>query len=84
MAQLDLSASPLRLEVPDTGDRYYVLQVVDAWTNNIAYVATRATGNRAGQFLITPPGWTGELPILTSNATPSSTFRSHTTRPPNR
>jgi hypothetical protein len=62
MAQLDLSIGPLRLEVPDTGERYYVLQFVDAWTNNIAYVGTRATGNRTGRFLITPPGWDGELP----------------------
>jgi hypothetical protein len=62
MAQLDLSGGPVMLEVPDTGDRYYVLQFVDAWTNNIAYVGTRATGNRAGRFLITPPGWTGQVP----------------------
>lgn len=62
MAQLDLSVGPLILEVPDTGERYYVLQFVDAWTNNIAYVGTRATTNRAGRFLITPPGWDGEVP----------------------
>ena len=62
MAQLDLSVGPLRLEVPDTGGRYYVLQFVDAWTNNIAYVGTRATGNDAGRFAIVPPGWDGELP----------------------
>lgn len=62
MAQLDLSVGPLALDVPATGDRYYVLQFVDAWTNNIAYVGTRATGNRAGRFVIVPPGWQGELP----------------------
>lgn len=62
MAQLDLSVGPLRLEVPDTGERYYVLQFVDAWTNNIAYVGTRATGNRAGRFAILPPKWRGDLP----------------------
>ncbi|MGG7099969.1 DUF1254 domain-containing protein [Rhodococcus sp. 24CO] len=60
LAQLDLSGGPLRLDVPSTGDRYYVLQFVDAWTNNIAYVGTRATGNDAGSFLIVPPGWAGE------------------------
>jgi len=60
MAQLDLSGGPLRLDVPDTGGRYYVLQFVDAWTNNIAYVGTRATGDSAGSFLIVPPGWDGE------------------------
>ncbi|WP_308799643.1 DUF1254 domain-containing protein [Agromyces silvae] len=66
MAQLDLSGGPLRLDVPATGDRYYVLQFVDAWTNNIAYVGTRATGNAAGSFLIVPPGWDGEseLPVI--------------------
>ena len=66
MAQLDLSGGPLRLNVPATGSRYYVLQFVDAWTNNIAYVGTRATGNAAGSFLIVPPGWSGEsdLPVV--------------------
>lgn len=62
MAQLDLSAGPVRLEVPDTRDRYYVLQFIDAWTNNIAYVGTRATGSQAARFLITPPGWDGQVP----------------------
>ena len=62
MASLDLSVGPLRLEVPATGDRYYVLQFVDAWTNNIAYVGTRATGNDAGEFIIVPPDWTGDVP----------------------
>jgi hypothetical protein len=62
MAQLDLSVGPVLLDVPDTGDRYYVMQLVDAWTNNIAYVGTRATGNRAGRFVVVPPGWDGDLP----------------------
>ena len=30
IAQVDLSAGPVRLDVPDTGGRYYVLQFVDA------------------------------------------------------
>ncbi len=59
---LDLSGGPVELTVPDTGDRYYVLQFVDAWSNNVAYVGTRATGNRAGSFLIVPAGWTGDAP----------------------
>ena len=36
MAQIDLSVGPVRLEVPDTAGRYYILQFVDAWTNNFA------------------------------------------------
>lgn len=60
MAQIDLGVGPVLLTVPDVGDRYYVLQLVDAWTNNFAYVGKRATGTGAGQFLLVPPGWDGE------------------------
>ena len=59
MAQIDLSVGPLRLHVPETAGRYYVLQFVDAWTNNFAYVGHRATGTAAGDFLLVPPGWAG-------------------------
>ncbi len=55
----DLRNGPLVLTVPDTGSRYYVLQFVDAWTNNFAYIGTRATGNGAGAFLLAPPGYSG-------------------------
>ena len=44
IANVDTSGGPVRLEVPDTNGRYYVLQFVDAWTNNFAYVGHRATG----------------------------------------
>ena len=56
IAQVDLSGGPVRLDVPDTAGRYYVLQFVDAWTNNFAYVGHRATGTAAGSFLLAPPG----------------------------
>lgn len=62
MGSLDLSVGPLRLDVPATGDRYHVLQFVDAWTNNFAYVGTRATGNEGGTYVIVPPGWNGDTP----------------------
>ncbi len=38
IAMCDVRQEPLVLHVPDTADRYYVLQFIDAWTNNIAYV----------------------------------------------
>ncbi|MFF0486994.1 DUF1254 domain-containing protein [Streptomyces sp. NPDC004779] len=62
IAQVDLSGGPLLLRVPDTAGRYYVLQFVDAWTNNFAYVGRRATGTAAGSYLLTGPGWRGEVP----------------------
>lgn len=62
IAQVDTGVGPLVLCVPDTGGAYYVLQFVDAWTNNFAYVGKRATGTGEGTFLLTPPGWDGEVP----------------------
>ena len=50
IAQVDVSGGPVRLDVPDTDGRYYVLQFVDAWTNNFAYVGHRATGTDAGEL----------------------------------
>lgn len=62
MAQIDLSVGPVALHVPDTDGRYYVLQFVDAWTNNFAYVGHRATGTGEGNFLLVPPTWDGGVP----------------------
>src|SRR5436190_14745182 len=62
IAQVDVSGGPVQLRVPDTAGRYYVLQFVDAWTNNFAYVGRRATGTEAGTFLLVPSGWQGDPP----------------------
>jgi hypothetical protein len=62
MGPIDLSVGPVRLDVPDTAGAYYVLQFIDAWTNNFAYVGKRATGTAAGSYLLTPPGWDGDVP----------------------
>ncbi|MFJ1704587.1 DUF1254 domain-containing protein [Kitasatospora sp. NPDC088346] len=62
VAQLDLSGGPLLLHVPDAAGAYYVLQFVDAWTNNFAYLGRRATGTAEQRWLIAPPGWHGTPP----------------------
>ncbi len=62
VAACDVSAGPVVLQVPDTHDRYYVLQFVDAWTNNFAYVGRRATGTGAGTFLLAPRDYAGSVP----------------------
>ncbi|MER5862290.1 DUF1254 domain-containing protein [Kitasatospora sp. NPDC002040] len=59
VAQLDLSGGPLILDVPDADGAYYVLQFVDAWSNNFAYLGRRATGTRAQRRLLVPPHWRG-------------------------
>ena len=62
IAPCDASRGPLVLQVPDTGGRYYVLQFVDAWRNNFAYVGRRATGTGEGRFLLVGPDWIGRMP----------------------
>lgn len=61
-ATLDLRAEPFVLSVPDMGDRYYTFQLMDAATNNFAYIGTRATGNKSGKFALAGPDWKGTLP----------------------
>jgi hypothetical protein len=50
------------LHVPDTADRYYVLQFIDAWTNNFAYIGRRATGTAEAEFVLAERGYTGAVP----------------------
>lgn len=59
----DLRAEPIVVTVPEIEkERYYSIQLVDAYTFNFAYIGSRATGNGAGNFLLTGPGWKGEKP----------------------
>jgi len=62
IAWLDLSKEPMVLSVPEMGKRYYLMQMLDAWTNVIASPGTRTTGNGKGAFAVVGPGWAGKLP----------------------
>src|SRR5918997_1022217 len=59
---LQLAAGPRVLDVPDTGGRYYVIQLLDAYSNTFAYVGRRTTGTKAGSYAVVPPGFDGALP----------------------
>ena len=60
---VDLSNGPQALTVPDMGSRYFSVQLTDPSKNtNFAYVGTRTTGGAAGTYLVTAPGWTGQVP----------------------
>jgi hypothetical protein len=66
---------PLVLHVPDTADRYYVLQFVDAWTNNFAYIGRRATGTAEAEYLLTDRDYDGPVPDgMTVVAVPTGVF----------
>ncbi|MEY2952724.1 MAG: hypothetical protein RLZZ401_811, partial [Pseudomonadota bacterium] len=61
-AWLDLSSGPLVITTPDTRERYYVLGLLDYYTNPFAHIGTRTTGNGAGRVLVSGPAWNEEVP----------------------
>ncbi len=61
-AWVDLSKEPLVLTVPAVGNRFYMLEILDAWTNVISTPGVRTTGTGAEEFALVGPDWDGQLP----------------------
>ena len=66
IAWLNLNKGPILLTVPETIDRYYLVQIMDMWTDTFAGPSSRTTGSEGGRFLIVGPNWDGQLPETTS------------------
>jgi hypothetical protein len=63
VGNLNLADQPLVLHVPAIPrSRYYVFELLDAYTNVIGYVGTRTTGTQAGDYALAGPDWNGTLP----------------------
>jgi len=63
LAWLDLRAEPMVISVPDVDPkRYYSVMLNDGNTFNYGYIGSRATGSKAGNYLVVGPGWKGETP----------------------
>ncbi len=62
LGSIDLTAGPLVLSVPEMGDRYWLMQLIDAWNNVPQTPGSRTLGGKGGDFAIVGPGWTGEIP----------------------
>jgi len=71
---LDLTNGPQVLHAPDTAGRYYSVQFTDPSSSaNFAYVGKRTTGTKAGDYLLSGPGWKGTVPNgMTQIASPSN------------
>ena len=66
LAQLDVSVEPIVLTIPDMGDRFWIMQIIDGWNNVPHAPGSRTIGGSGGNFALTGPGWHGELPDAVS------------------
>ena len=58
---LALDQSPVVIQVPDFGDRFWVYQIVDARTDSFASLG-KMYGTTPGFYLLVGPDWHGEVP----------------------
>ena len=61
-AWIDVSREPWIFSIPDMGDRYYLMPMLDGWTDVFQVPGKRTTGGKAQKYAITGPGWSGTLP----------------------
>ena len=62
IAWLDVSKEPWVFGIPDMGDRYYIMPMLDGFSEVFKVASASTTGGRAQTYAITGPGWTGSLP----------------------
>ena len=60
VAYIDVREEPMVLSVPDTHGRYYLMPLLDMWTDVFASPGWRTTGTQAGTFLMVPQGSAGD------------------------
>src|SRR5579872_7111973 len=59
---LDVSKEPYVLSLPDEDGRYFLMPMLDGWTNVFQVPGKRTTGTKPQSYAITGPNWKGDLP----------------------
>jgi hypothetical protein len=62
LAWIDLGKEPIVFTYPDMGKRYFLFPMYSLWMPVVESLGSRTTGEAAGEYLITGPGWNGEVP----------------------
>jgi len=58
----DVSNEPLYVELPDSKGRYYVLELIDMWTDIFSILGTRTMGNHPQSYVLANSSWKGTIP----------------------
>ena len=61
-AWLDLGKEPYMLSIPDAEGRYFMMPMLNGWSEVFQAPGTRTTGTKAQTYAITGPNWKGALP----------------------
>ena len=59
---MDVGKEPWVLSLPDAQGRYYLMPLLDGWTDVFQVPGKRTTGTGPQKYAITGPGWKGTLP----------------------
>lgn len=62
MAWLNLADGPVMLATPAPTGRYFVMEFIDAYTDNFYNLGPRVVGASAATYAIVGPDWAGTLP----------------------
>ena len=62
VAWIDVSKEPWVFSVPEMKERYFLMPMLDGWTDVFQVPGKRTTGNKAKTYAITGPNWQGKLP----------------------
>jgi hypothetical protein len=62
IAWLDVSAEPWVFGIPEMGDRYYIMPMLDGFSEVFHVASAINDGGRPKKYAITGPGWSGAIP----------------------